>query len=218
MMNDSLRLLMDGKYICPVAFPAAFEHFESQEVQHKVDTWLGELDMRLARLGEDGAYFMAPRHIEWSDASRVRDEFVRFRDIYGPAVQMLNLVRQAKESFECRMGDVLQLAELMAAVADSATLETQLRGMYGLIAGTSLRLKNREFLQKLLEHLRSDGYLFLTNPQTETYTVTGKIDQLAAALQYIAEHESIRGDEEEDQLDEKEGTSLFDAGPSTQSA
>lgn len=208
MLNKTLRKLLDGKYICPISAPDEFEILGETSSQTEVDAWLGKIDLRLARLGTEGAFFAAPRKIELADALKVRDEFARYRDIYGPAVQMMNLVRHAKDEFGCRMGDVVQLAELMSNVAESATMETQLRSLHGVISGTATRLKNREFLQKLLEHLRNDGYLMLTNPQTETYTVTGKVEQLALAMQYMAEHEGIASEEEDEKDDE--GPDLFD--------
>lgn len=211
MIAQVLRRLLDGKYLCPVAFRAEYDQLCDENVQQEVDTWLGKIDMRLARLGEDGAFFMAPRKMGMTEAGRIRDDFAKFRDVYGPAVLMLNLIRQAKDAFMCRMGDSIQLAELMAALGESATLETQLRSMHGVVSGSAMRQNNREFLKRLLEHLRGDGYLVVANEQTETYEVTGKIDQLSAALQFIAEQEAIVGDDAEDRLDDAEGHDLFNS-------
>lgn len=208
MMNSTYRKLIDGRYICPVSAPDEFEILSDKEVQARADAWLGEIELRLARLGSDGAFFAAPLTLSLGDTLRVRDEYARFRDVYGPAAQMLNLIRHAKDNFECRAGDVIQLAELMSNVTESATMEAQLRNLQGVISGTSARLKNREFIQKLLEHLRSDGYLVLSNAQTETYTVTGKIEQLVLATQFMAENEGIVGAEEDER--DQEGGGLFD--------
>lgn len=215
MLNNTLRKLIDGRYICPVAATDEFEILSDPDMQAQADQWLGMIELKLSRLGSDGAFFASPKALTQADVTRIRDEFVKFRDVYGPAIQMLNLVRHAKDDFGCRMRDVVQLAELMQNVADSATLESQLRNLQVVISGASSKMKNRELLLKLLEHLRSDGYLVLTNPQTETYTVTGKVEQLVLAMQYMAEHEGIIG-EDADADDLGDEGDLFEGGDEPQ--
>lgn len=200
MHANVLNRLLAGDFICPVAFSHEFEQLQDPEFRAVVEDWLDKLQMRLARVGSDGAFFMAPAQLLSSHINRVRDELALFRDEYGPAVRMLNLVRQAKESFTCSMGDYVQLAELETGVNESSTLETQLRNLHGVITGVSAKHTNREFLKRLLEHLKSNGFLLLVNPQNETYQVTGKIEQLHAVLEFIAEHEAVIGTPVDDKL------------------
>lgn len=191
MYATTLNLLLEGAYICPVAFAQAYEQLDDPAVAGEIDETLGRLNMRLARVNEDGAFFMAPAVLQAQHTARVREELLRFRDVYGPAVRMLNLMRLAKDDLGLRMGETVQLAELEQAINNSSSLESQLRGLHGVVSGTVARNSNRDFLKKLLENLRWDGFLVLSNAQTETYRVTGKIEQIHSVLEFIAEQVSI---------------------------
>ena len=146
---------------------------------------------RPARLGEGGAFFVAPMQIMAPHIAKVRDDLKAFRDTYGPMVSMLNLIRISKEGFTCSPGDFVQLAEIERGINESSTLEMQLRALVGVISGSSLKNTNRDFLKRMLEHLKSAGYLVISNPQNETYRVTGRIDHLHAVLEFIAEQQPV---------------------------
>ena len=201
-MKAQVRLaLLEGRYICPVAYPQEYDFLNEQsEQQEAVDAWLAEIDMRLARVGADGAFFMAPRKIESRDIGRIRDDFTKFRDVYGPAVRMMDVIRNGKEEFSFEPGEFVQLAELEIAVNGSTTLEGQLRSFE--IVGASKRHSNRELLKKLLENLAKDGYLRLVDASKELYRTTGKVGQLAAALEFMAERQGLAATETETELDQ----------------
>ena len=209
MQAPVLNKLLAGEFICPIAFNQEYEQLQDDGFRSKVEVWLGSLNMRLARLGEDGAFFMAPAQLQSTQLTRVKDELLRFRDVYGPWIRMLNLIRQAKEGFDCVVGDYVQLAELETAINESSTLESQLRNLHGVISNVAARNSNRDFLKRLLEHLKSDGLLVMVNPQTETYRVTGKIDQVHAVLEFIAEHEAVITPPVDDQPQESESLDLL---------
>ncbi len=187
-----LKLLLEGAYICPVRYRDEFAVLEDEDEQDKVNAWLGHLNMRLARLGEGGAFFMAPGYIGQKDITQVKTELLKFRDDYGPAVQLLDFIRQtdAGQVF-LSPGEYIALYELDRAVSQSTMLENQLKSLHGIISGASLRNTNHENLRRLLEHLAKDGYVFIVNKDTGTYQVTGKVEQLYAVLQFLDENKVI---------------------------
>jgi hypothetical protein len=187
----TLTDLLAGHFICPIAFEQAFEDLQDPASREEVERWLAQIDRRLARLGEDGAFFVAPSQILAQHTTKVRADLKEFRDTYGPMVSMLNLIRVSKDNFTCSPGDYVQLADIERGINESPTLESQLRSLVGVISGSSLKNTNRDFLKRMLEHLRYSGYLVLANPQNETYRVTGKIDHLHAVLEFIAEQQPV---------------------------
>lgn len=208
-MKAKTRLtLLDGKFICEVAFPREFDYLCDPANQACVNAWLNEIDMRLARVGAEGAFFMAPSQISASDANKIRDEFARYRDVYGVSLRMLQLIRSGKDEFTLAAGQFVTLTELSLAVNESATLESQLRSLQTVIREGSARFKNRELLKKLLTHLETDGYLVEVNANTETYQTTGKVEQLQSVLAFVAEHTDIIGQDA--------GTNEADPGPEDQ--
>jgi hypothetical protein len=207
-----LKLLLEGAYICSVRYRDEFTLLEDEDEQEKVNDWLEKLNMRLARLGEDGAFFMAPAYIGQKDITHVKGELMKFRDEYGPAVLFLDFIRQTDTSrVYLSPGEYIALYDLDATVSQSTMLETQLKSLQNVISGASVRHTNHENLRRLLEHLAKDGYVVLASKDSGTYQVTGKVEQLYAVLQFLDENKVIPDAEVDDrEVDEAEGD-LVDA-------
>lgn len=181
------KLLLAGEYICRYRYPAEFESLQHQQEHDEIDAWLGALERRIARLGSDGAFFMAPVLITVDDQRQLKAAFLQFRDVYGPAVLMLDMIRQTDSlNITLTPGEFIPLYELEQAVANSSTLEMQLKNKLQVIDNASHRNTVRENLRRMMEHLVKDGYLVLASKETGTYRVTGKIDQLYAVLAYLS--------------------------------
>ena len=173
MRNQTLRCLLDANYICEIAFAKEYSYLTTENNQEFVNEWLSAIDMRLARVADDGPFFMAPVTLSTDDNARIREEFLRFRDVYGPAIRMLQLVRNAKDEFSLNPGEYIQHAELAQRVNEVGALSEQLRSLVGIIRESDARYTNSELVKKLLEHLRRDGYLVVVDAATEMYRSTG---------------------------------------------
>lgn len=211
MSPHVLKLLLEGAYICPVRYPDEFTLLEDTEEQEKVNDWLEKLNMRLARLGDDGAFFMSPAYIGQKDITQVKGELMKFRDEYGPAVLFLEFIRQTDSSrVQLSPGEYIALYELDATVSTSEILETRLKSLHNVISGASARYDNRENLRRLLEHLAKDGYVVLASKDSGTYQVTGKVEQLHAVLQFLDEHKAIPDAEVDDRDADDAGGDLLE--------
>lgn len=208
MNAATLELLLAGQYICEHRYPDAAASLASEDTQAEVNTWLRSLGMRLARVGDEGPWFMAPLKVTDRHVSQLRTELREFRDTYGPAVQMLDFIRQAAgDRVSCSPGERIQLVSLETQVASSTTHAARLRDLVQhVISGGSGRFTDRENLRKLMEHLARDGYVILAERSTETYLVTGKVEQLYAVLAFLDENKVIEEDSD-DQLDLSEDES-----------
>ncbi|MBP6902090.1 MAG: hypothetical protein KBC73_18505 [Burkholderiaceae bacterium] len=212
MNSRVLKLLLAGEYICSVRYRDEFSILEDADEQESVNTWLESLNMRLARLGEDGAFFMAPAYIGVKEITQVKNELLKFRDEYGPAVQLLDFIRQADAgSVFLSPGEYIALYQLEAAVSQSTMMETQLKSLLSVISNASQRNTNHENLRRLLDQLVKDGYAILVNKDSGTYQVTGKIEQLYAVLQFLDENKVIPDSEVDDREADEVGGDLVDA-------
>lgn len=202
-MNAAVtRLLLAGSYICQYRYPTEYQQLEELQAYEEINDWLGTLNLRLARLSEEGAFFAAPLFIGQSEINTVKNELLKFRDVYGPAVLMLDLLRQADSSnIFLRPGEFIHLYQLEDALTASNLLQTQLKGILAVISNASMRSTNYENLRRLMEHLVKDEYLHLVAKDTGGYQVTGKIEQLYAALRFLDENKVIP-DEEVDDLED----------------
>ncbi len=205
MNQHLLKLLLAGEYICPVTHRSEFEQLEDPAERELIDEWLLRLGMRLARLGEEGAFYLAHNVIGQKEITQVKAELLSFRDEFGPFVLMLDFIRQADVSqVQLRPGDFLALYQLEEAVAQSSMLELKLKSLLSVISGSAVRNTHHENLRKLLDHLAKDGYVKLVQKDTSTYQVTGKIEQLYAVLQFLDENKVIP-DTEVDDRDDAQG-------------
>ncbi|MBX3608608.1 MAG: hypothetical protein KF871_01830 [Hydrogenophaga sp.] len=208
MKPETLATLLAGNFVCQYAFPEAYADLVEPGEAEKVDQWLQSLDRRLARLGDDGAFFVAPLQVHTNEqVAKVKTDLARFRDVYGLLVEMLNLVRLTKDGFRGVPGEYVQLAEILLKVNEDTTLVSRLRELR--IPGADARLSNNELLRKMLERLRAEGYLIVSNASTETYQITGKVDHLHAVMQYLVENvpeltDTALSDAEADEDDDKD--------------
>lgn len=208
MNAKALRLLLEGAYICSIRYRDEFTALEDTAEQDEVNDWLAKVNMRLARLGETGAFFMAPVFIGAREVNQVKAELLSFRDKYGPHIQMLDLIRQAgQDIIILAPGEYIARYSLEEAVSQSTILEGQLKSLIGGAAQSYSVLAN---LQKLLDNLTKDGYLILVNKDTGTYQVTGKIEQIYAVLQFLSDHRAIPDSEVDDQTPESDEGDLVD--------
>lgn len=200
-----LKLLLAGEYICPVRYRMEFELLGDTSEREEVDAWLLSLGMRLARLGDEGAFFLAHDHIGQKEITQVKNELLKFRDEYGPAVLLLDFIRQADAGrVQLSPGEYIVLFQLDAAVSQSSMLETQLKGLLSVITNAAMRNTNHENLRRLLDHLARDGYVVLANKDTGAYQVTGKIEQLYAVLQFLDENKVVPDTEVDDREEVQE--------------
>ena len=200
-----LKLLLAGEYICPVRYRMEFELLGDTSEREEVDAWLLSLGMRLARLGDEGAFFLAHDHIGQKEITQVKNELLKFRDEYGPAVLLLDFIRQADAGrVQLSPGEYIVLYQLDAAVSQSSMLETQLKGLLSVITNAAMRNTNHENLRRLLDHLARDGYVVLANKDTGAYQVTGKIEQLYAVLQFLDENKVVPDTEVDDREEVQE--------------
>lgn len=207
-----LKLLLAGEYICPIRYRSEYELLEDPQEREETQSWLLAVNMRLARLGDEGAFFMAPDVIGASDVTRIRTELKEFRDNYGPAVLLLDFIRQSDVGGKLLVpGEYVVLHELERAVSQSSVLETQLKGLVNVITSAAMRNSNHENLRRLLDHLQRDGYVILANKENSAYQVTGKIDQLYAVLQFLDENKVV-SDQEVDDLEDAAQGDLLDQG------
>lgn len=193
MQRETLEALLAGQYICPVAFAAAYEDLSNPLVLEEVERWLEPLGKRVARVHDAGAFFMAPAIIGHDEVRQVREDLRAYRDVYGPAIMALDLVRQASPdalSLEC--GDRIQAGLIETAIANNPALESQLNSLAPVIRRFTLRNSLRDRLDTLLEHLMSDGFLIRVERDKAVYQVTGRIEQLWQVLEFIEQHQPVQ--------------------------
>ena len=202
---SALKNLAAGEFICSHRFPDEYEALESPEGREQAEKWLQAIGHRLARLHEEGAFFMAHSVLTTDVRAQVREEMRSIRSKLQPAVGILETVRQSQgRDPHIHAGDVLFASEIAEAARKSSMLETRILEAREL-AGTRPDESTLVRVSKMLEKLREEGYVRLVNENQGGYEITGKIDYLYQLIAYITAHAPHLGDEKVvDQIDQTE--------------
>jgi hypothetical protein len=204
-LQEPLKALMAGEFICPIAFPSAYRILESEAAQEEARQWLGNVGLELSRVGEDGPFFASYARADAEARSRVREDFKRFRDKHEPAIRLLDAIRQAAgPSTMLAPGELLVASKLTTSINESTALARLLDEVTRLISGAKTTHTYAERVRRLLEHLEREGYLKRTDAPTETFVVTGKVSYLYELLQFLETlAPEVRGKDDDEQAQQE---------------
>lgn len=207
--KSTLKRLAEGHFICPMRFPDEFADLEDYLKREQAQQWLQAIGYRLARLGDEGAYFMAHNDDTIELRNQTREELRRVRDLFDPAVTFLSLLRETYGRHASLLpGEALFLADIAKEIRGKTMLEKRLEGMQN-IPGLRSSDDTIERVRKILGKLTSDGYLVEVNPTEAGFQVTGKIEHLYRMLELVHENATELADSQlVDELDLDQGDLL----------
>jgi len=196
-LSSALKHLAKGDFICPIQFPEEFEALEDPEGHKTASEWLLSVGYRLARLSDDGAFFMAHEVPTSEMRNNFREDLKVIRNRLEPYVGFMETLRQAQgRNPNIHPGDVIWLTEISEAVRGSALLDRRLSDMKELAdarvtdGGATLHR-----VQRMFSMLESEGYLVQTNATSQGYAFTGKVEYLYQLIAFIAENTAHLSDE-----------------------
>ncbi|MFN9470930.1 hypothetical protein [Acidovorax sp.] len=203
-LESALKQLAKGSFVCPIQFPEEFEVLSSEAGRSGAEAWLKAVGYRLARLSEEGAFFMAYDVPTSEMRTRLRDELKTIRNRLEPYVGFLETLRQAQgRNPQLHAGDVVWLTEISEAVRGSTMLDRRLLDMRELADGrVSDGGATVHRIQRMFNILVEQGYLVESNFASKGYTFTGKMDYLYQLIAFIAENTPhLSDDQVVDQMD-----------------
>ncbi|WP_178385385.1 hypothetical protein, partial [Pseudomonas aeruginosa] len=210
-LDSALKRLAEGCFVCEAKYPDEYEALLDAGGRTEAERWLGAIGYRLARLSEDGAFFMAHAVATTEMRTQLREELKSVRGKLEPVVAILESIRQAQgRDPQIHSGDMLWESELSEVIRQSSTLERrvmEMRDIHGARVGES----TNERVRRMLVQLEAEGYVMETNPTTKGYKVTGKIDYLYQLIEFIASNTPHLSDD--DVVDEVVEQLRIDAPP-----
>lgn len=195
-LETALKRLAEGRFVCEMRYPEEFAVLQESEGRRRADEWLAAIGYRLARLSEDGAFFMAHAVVTPALRLRLRDELRAVRSKLEPVVGFMETLRQSQgRSPHIHAGDMLWESEISEAVRASPLLERRLLDMRE-IGGARVSDSAIDRVRRMLAHLQNEGYIVETNPTSKGYQVTGKIDYLYQLIGFIADNTAQLSDDD----------------------
>lgn len=218
-IRSALKLLAQGHFICGVHFPEEYESLREPEGRAIAERWLGDIGYRLARLHDEGAFFMAHAIVTNEMRNRFREEMRNARSRLEPTVGFLELIRQAQgRDPRVHAGDVIWESEICEAVRVSSILEQRLMDMRE-IGGARLTDSVNDRVRRMLDQLKADGYLVESNVSMRGFTLTGKVDYIYQLIGYIAANTPHLSDEDVvDAIDDETRQARIEDAVQTESA
>jgi len=195
-LESALKRLAEGRFVCEMRYPEEYAALQEAEGRRRAEDWLAAIGYRLARLGDEGAFFMAHAVVTPALRLRLREELRAVRGKLEPIVGFMETLRQSQgRSPHIHAGDMLWESEVSEAVRASPLLERRLLDMRE-IGGARVSDSAIDRVRRMLAHLQAEGYIVETNPTSKGYQVSGKIDYLYQLIGFIADNSAQLSDEE----------------------
>lgn len=194
-IESALKRLAEGCFVCAYHYPDEFETLQEAGGKRQAEEWLGLIGYRLARLGEDGAFFMAHSIVTNEMRSGLREEMRAVRTKLDPIVHFLEVLRETQgRDPHIHPGDMIWESEISEAVRANSRLERTLNEMRE-ISGSRTTDSSIDRVRRVLEQLVKAGYIVETNAASKGYQVTGKVQYLYQLLNFINENTPLLSDD-----------------------
>lgn len=210
MFKQVVEALLCGEFICPTAYPDAFEYLSIPANFDKVNAFLLPLDRELCRLDGDELFYAAYTLIDDSNRATVKDAFAEIRGQLRPVVEWMDMVMTALgQDMPVRARDEIRLHQLLKAIEHEPSLAEQLNRLTQLSLFKTAKTNISEQLLWVLQKLEQTGYLFKPNPQGSLYIATGKINYLHQIIAFLNDAEALELDKHAAGGDSAEQQELF---------
>jgi virulence-associated protein VapD len=195
MFKQVAECLLSGHFICPTAFPDAFDYLSQVANADKINAFLKPLDREL--LNRDGEFFYAAYAVvDDSNRAAIRDAFSEIRSQLRPVVEWMDMVMTAlNQDMPIRARDEIRLHQLLQVIEHEPSLSEQLNRLTQLTLFKTSKTGLNEQLSWVLQKLEQAGYLVRPNPQASVYIATGKINYLHQVIAFLNDAENLELDQ-----------------------
>lgn len=195
MFKHVAEALLSGHFICPTAYPDAFEYLSQPANADKINAFLQPLDRELLNL--DGELFYAAYTvIDDSNRAAIREAFSETRSQLRPVVEWMDMVMTALgQDMPIRARDEIRLHQLLQAIEHEPSLSEQLNRLTQLALFKTNKTAIAEQLSWVLQKLEQSGYLARPNAQASVYIATGKINYLHRIIAFLNDAENLELDQ-----------------------
>lgn len=209
MFKHVAEALLSGEFICPTAYPDAFEYLSQVTNADKINAFLQPLERELLNL--DGELFYAAYTVvDDSNRGSIREAFSEVRSQLRPLVEWMDMVMTALgQDMPIRARDEIRLHRLLQAIEHEPSLAEQLNRLTQLTLFKTNKTSLNEQLAWVLQKLEQTGYLARPNPQASVYIATGKINYLHKLIAFLNDAEHLELDQHTGGSADSEQQELF---------
>lgn len=209
MFKHVAEALLSGHFICPTAYPDAYDYLSQAGNADKINAFLQPLEREL--LNPDGELFYAAYTVvDDSNRGAIKDAFSELRSQLRPVVEWMDMVMTALgQDMPIRARDQIRLHQLLQAIEHEPSLAEQLNRLTQLSLFKTNKSSLNEQLSWVLQKLEQSGYLIRPNAQASIYIATGKINYLHKVIAFLNDAESLELDQHTSSGEDGEQQELF---------
>ncbi|HEY8158699.1 MAG TPA: hypothetical protein VIF10_08345 [Methylobacter sp.] len=209
MFKHVTESLLSGQFICPTAFPDAFDYLSKAENFSKVDAFLSQLDRELCVLEGEEIYYAAYAQIDNDNRSQIKEAFSEIRSQLRPVVEWMDMVMTAMgQDMPIRARDEIRMHKLLKMIELEPSLCEQMNRLTQTALFKTSKTTINDQLSWILQKLEQCGYLVKPNPQGGLYIVTGKMNYLHQIIAFLNDAEDLELDKQANR-DENQQQGLF---------
>lgn len=195
MFKHVAEALLSGYFICPTAYPDAFEYLSQPANADKINAFLQPLDRELLNLDSE-LFYAAYTVVDDSNRAAIREAFSETRSQLRPVVEWMDMVMTAMgQDMPIRARDEIRLYQLLQAIEHELSLSEQLNRLTQLTLFKTNKTGISEQLSLVLQKLEQSGYLVRPNAQASVYIATGKINYLHKIIAFLNDAENLELDQ-----------------------
>ena len=210
MFKLVIEALLSGQFICPTAFPDAFDYLSQADHFKKVDAFLAQLDRELAVLDGEEIYYAAYTVVDDSNRQKIKEEFSEIRSQLRPVVEWMDMIMTSTgQDMPIRARDEIRLHHLLKMIENEPSLCEQLARLTQTSFFRTAKSNIDEQLSWVLQKLEQSGYLIKPNPHGALYIVTGKMNYLHQVIAFLNDAEALELDLADDHDDQSNQQELF---------
>lgn len=195
MFKQVTEALLSGQFICPTAYPEAFDYLAKTDNFNKVADFLAQLDRELCVLEGDEIYYSAYASIDDDNRGKIKEAFSEIRSQLRPVVEWMDMMMTAMgQDMPIRARDEIRLHQLLKMIEHEPSLCEQMNRLTQSGLFKTNKTDMTEQLGWILQKLEQTAYLVKPNPQGALYIVTGKMNYLHQIIAFLNDAENLELD------------------------
>jgi Zn-dependent oligopeptidase len=200
MFKQVTEALLSGQFICPTAFPDAFDYLAKADNFKKVADFLAQLERELCVLEGEEIYYSAYSSVDDNNRGKIKEAFSEIRSQLRPVVEWMDMMMTVMgQDMPIRARDEIRLHQLLNIIEHEPSLCEQMNRLTQSGMFKTSKPNITEQLSWILQKLEQAGYLVKPNPQGALYIVTGKMNYLHQIIAFLNDAENLELDKHADE-------------------
>lgn len=192
MFESVILKLLQGDFICSVSYPDEFRFLSDEGNQEDVSRYFSRIRRRLAKTPHESGFYLAYTNVAEGDRQAIKTHFQDIKAGLGPVAMFFQLVMRATGQEDLMMhGAIIESAAVMATIDQDVSLRAELQNLAVLSKTTASESSQRGLFDKLVNKMRTEGYLVLSNSERGLYQVTSKMEYLLDVIRFLQENDPV---------------------------